>query len=92
MCIRDSGDAALKEFAIKFDQVIINNLMVSTEEIEFAINEVSVELKAAITQAKENIYKFHFAQKENPEEIETTPGVVCWRESRACLLYTSRCV
>ncbi len=80
--VRNEGDAALKEFAIKFDQVNIENLLVSKEEIEFANTEVSGELKAAITQAKENIFKFHLAQKEQSEEIETVEGVLCWRESR----------
>jgi len=80
--VRNEGDAALKEFAIKFDQVNIENLLVSKEEIEFANTEVSGELKSAINQAKENIFKFHVAQKEQSEEIETVEGVVCWRESR----------
>ena len=81
--VKNEGDAALKEFSLKFDQVMIENLLVSEEEIQSAADLVSEELKAAIKQAKDNIYKFHFAQKENPAEIETTPGVVCWRESRA---------
>lgn len=81
--VKEDGDAALKEFAIKFDQVTIENLLVSKEEIEFAVNQVSPELKAAIAQAKENIFKFHAAQKEQSNEIETTEGVICWRESRA---------
>lgn len=81
--VKEDGDAALKEFAIKFDQVSIDKLLVSTEEIEFSVAQVSPELKAAIDQAKENIYKFHAAQKEQSNEIETTKGVICWRESRA---------
>ncbi len=81
--VKEDGDAALKEFALKFDQVSIDKLSVSTEEIEFAAAQVSPELKAAIDQAKENIYKFHVAQKEQSNEIETTKGVICWRESRA---------
>jgi histidinol dehydrogenase len=39
-------------------------------------------LKQAIQQAKENITKFHASQKQ-VEKIETTKGVVCWRENRA---------
>ena len=81
--VKEDGDAALKEFAIKFDQVGIDNLLVSTEEIEFAVAQVSSELKAAIEKAKGNIFKFHVAQKEQSVEIETTKGVICWRESRA---------
>ena len=81
--VKNEGDAALKEFSLKFDQVINENLLVSEVEIESAADLVSEELKAAIKQARENIHKFHVAQKENPEEIETTSGIVCWRESRA---------
>ncbi|WP_027377401.1 histidinol dehydrogenase [Kaistella palustris] len=81
--VKNEGDSALKEFSAKFDQVDIENLLVSEKEIEFAINEVSEELNAAINQAKNNIYKFHFAQKGNTKEIETTEGVICWREYRA---------
>ena len=81
--VKNEGDDALKEFSAKFDQVTFENLLVSEEEIEGASNLVSEDLKAAINQAKENIYKFHFAQKEQSNEIETTEGVVCWRESRA---------
>ncbi len=79
--VKNEGDSALREFSTKFDQVNLDNLFVSKEEIELARNEVS-ELKTAINQAKENIYKFHLAQEEKSEEIETTEGVICWRESR----------
>ncbi|KEY19943.1 histidinol dehydrogenase [Kaistella antarctica] len=81
--VRNEGDSALKEFSTKFDHVTIENFLVSAEEIELAITEVPAELKKAINQAKENIFKFHLVQKAEAEEIETTAGVVCWRESRA---------
>ena len=81
--VKEEGDAALREFSLKFDQVTIDNLLVSKEEIEFAVAQVSRELKDAIDKAKENIFKFHAGQKEKSVEIETTKGVICWRESRA---------
>ncbi|MCH5597764.1 histidinol dehydrogenase [Niabella ginsengisoli] len=34
-------------------------------------------------QAKKNIQKFHSAQKQAVVRVETTPGIQCWRESRA---------
>ncbi|SFI70735.1 histidinol dehydrogenase [Kaistella treverensis] len=80
--VRNAGDFALKKYSEKFDQVNLENLAVSPEEIEFVTKEVSDELKNAIAQAKENIFKFHFPQREKSVEIETTEGVVCWRESR----------
>ncbi|KIA90742.1 histidinol dehydrogenase [Kaistella jeonii] len=81
--VKNEGDSALKEFSEKFDQVQIDQFLVSENEIESAIDEVSEDLKTAIKQAKENICKFHLTQKSEKKEIETTEGVVCWRESRA---------
>lgn len=81
--VKEQGDFALKNYSAAFDKVNIENLLVSNEEIEFAISEVSEDLKTAINEAKNNIYQFHFAQKEIKQEIETINGVVCWRESRA---------
>lgn len=41
--VKDVGDVALREFSLKFDQVTIENLLVSEEEIENATNFVSEE-------------------------------------------------
>ncbi|ROI08823.1 histidinol dehydrogenase [Chryseobacterium sp. H3056] len=81
--VKSEGDSALKEFSAKFDQVNLENLSVLQQEIDAAENQISDGLKQAISQAKENIYQFHLAQKEKSEEIATTEGVFCWRESRA---------
>jgi len=39
-------------------------------------------LKGAIALAKNNIEKFHKAQKTERVEVETTNGVLCWQEKR----------
>ena len=44
---------------------------------------MSDELKEAILQAKKNIELFHSLQKEDVKNIETMPGISCWRQSRA---------
>ncbi len=41
-----------------------------------------MELKKAIELAARNIEKFHAAQKRDVVKIETTPGVICWREAK----------
>lgn len=81
--VKSEGDSALQEFSKKFDQINTEEFSVSKEEIESAVREISEDLKRAVLQAKGNIWKFHIAQKEESEKIETTEGVVCWRESRA---------
>ncbi|WP_394991093.1 histidinol dehydrogenase [Emticicia sp.] len=79
--VKQEGDSALREFSLKFDKLEINDFRVSQAEIDDAENHLSDELKVAIQQAYENIHKFHLAQKQAPEVIETMKGVKCWRKS-----------
>jgi histidinol dehydrogenase len=81
--VQKFGDKALFDFNKKFDSVEIENLLVLNNEIENSSNLISEELKNAIQQAKENITKFHGSQKTEIQKIETTKGVICWRENRA---------
>ncbi|WP_346985367.1 histidinol dehydrogenase [Chryseobacterium sp. POE27] len=81
--VQSQGDKALLEFSKKFDQAELETVAVSEIEIKNAENEISGELKSAIIKAKENITRFHAAQKSEIEKIETVEGVTCWRENRA---------
>jgi len=81
--VEKNGDQALIEYAKKFDSAKINQLQVTQEEIDIAVNLISQDLKLAIKTAKDNITKFHASQVVEIEKIETTKGVVCWRENRA---------
>ena len=80
--VRNEGDKGIRYFTSKFDGVEISDLEVSENEISEAEILISEELKSAIQIAKNNIEKFHLSQKEISQKIETTDGVVCWRESR----------
>ncbi|HEY6160210.1 MAG TPA: histidinol dehydrogenase [Bacteroidia bacterium] len=77
--VRKNGDKALLNFALQFDKVKLESLEVSRKELESA--EVSAELEAAMKTAYENIYNFHWSQKEGAKEMETVEGVRCWRKS-----------
>lgn len=79
--VKANGDNALRDFTEKFDKVKLNSFKVSETEIEQSASLVSPELKQAIAQAYDNIYKFHISQKQAVEEIETMQGVKCWRRS-----------
>lgn len=81
--IRKNGDEALKYCARFFDKVELDEFLVTEAEFAEAEVRVSGELKAAINIAKANIEKFHAAQTEKSEVIETTSGVFCWRKSVA---------
>ncbi len=80
--VRQNGDIAVRRYTERFDKADVLNLAVSEFEFAEAEMQVSNELKTAILTAKNNIEKFHRAQIEQSERIETTPGVVCWREAR----------
>lgn len=79
--VKTKGDEALISFAEKFDKVILDNLSVTAEEIEEAASLISEELKSAIQQANENIYKFHLSQKISEPVVEVMEGISCWRKS-----------
>ena len=81
--IKHEGDAALLDFTSKFDGVQLQSVLVSKEELESAATKVGDELKKAINEAKSNIEIFHKAQQTAVEKVETSKGVICWRESRA---------
>ena len=80
--IKKKGDLAVYNYNKKFDRCDRKEFKISSQELEKATDLLPDNLKKAIELARDNISKFHAAQKENPLEIETTTGVVCWRESR----------
>lgn len=75
------GDIAISLYNERFDQVRLSSLELSSEEWEEAENLVADELKIAITSAAQNIERFHRSQENRESEVETTPGVLCWRKS-----------
>jgi histidinol dehydrogenase len=81
--VQKRGDKALRKFALEYDHVQLDSLLVSAEEIAIAKELVSKELQEAIFIAKSNIERFHSAQI-TPELVEEVmPGVVCRRKSVA---------
>ena len=79
--IRRDGDDAVRRYEEKFDHVVLDQLLVSEEEMQEAEQLVSAELKEALVLAHRNIAKFHEAQRFEAIEVETAPGVRCWQKS-----------
>lgn len=80
--IRTKGNSAVAKYTDLFDGIKLDNLLVTSEEIEDAKKEISSELKEAIQLARTNIEKFHSAQKTARVSVETTNGVSCWQEKK----------
>ena len=81
--VQKHGDEALKTYTQKFDGAVLDDFLVAKEELEQAAQEVSAALKTALQTAKNNIARFHSAQKTDTVMVETMTGVVCWQEKRA---------
>ena len=79
--VQAEGDAALKFYTRQFDGVGLDNFLVSEDEFAEAETLVEADLKAAILTAKSNIETFHKAQQQPQLEVETMPGVKCYRRS-----------
>jgi histidinol dehydrogenase len=79
--IKNNGDAAVKNYTLKFDKIDLKDFKVSEKEIQEAENQLDTHLKKAIKTAYKNIYTFHKKQKNRVEKIETMRGVQCWRKA-----------
>jgi len=73
------GDEILRRYTKAFDKVDLVDFVLSQSEFKGA--KVSEELANAIDLARTNIEKFHRAQREDFGDLETSPGVRCWRKS-----------
>jgi histidinol dehydrogenase len=62
--VRANGDSALIDFTAQFDQVELDNLLVTDEEMIEARTLVSEDFIGAIKKAHENIKAFHEEQTE----------------------------
>lgn len=80
--VGQSGDEAIKRYTRKFDGANLESIRVSPQEVNDSKDLISNELKSAIQLAKDNIEKFHLAQKTNRVTVETMKGVQCWQEKR----------
>ena len=75
--VKAGGDKALFELTRQIDGIELKSVIVTPDEIGQAAENVSPELKAAIATAARNIETFHAAQRPQPVELETMPGVKC---------------
>ena len=81
--VKEGKDGAVKKFSLLFDKVSLTSLDVGTAEIEKGAALVGEPLKAAIRAARDHIEAFHRVQQQEPEVVETAPGVRCWRKTVA---------
>lgn len=79
--VKQNGDAAVREYVLKFDKSDATDFLVSEKEFQDADSQLDTDLKNAILMAKANIERFHNTQKSAVEMVETMTGIDCWRKS-----------
>src|SRR5690606_18270847 len=80
--VRINGDAALRNYAAKFDDVQLERLYLEADEIAALATTIGREQQRALEIAFSNIHRFHATQRRKERTVETMPGVKCWREAR----------
>lgn len=73
--VKTNGDAALKEYNLKFDKTEAP-LEVTKEEIEAAYNSIDPEFIAVMEEAAENIRDFHQRQKRQSFVTSDREGIM----------------
>ena len=81
--VRERGDAALAEFTLRYDGAVSTAFRVTEAEIAKALQRLCSADVAAIDLAIANVTRFHEQQRPVAVSVETMPGVLCERVSRA---------
>ena len=74
--VRKKGDAALKEYCLKFDKAELDSLLVSEAEIDEAMTLVEPKFIEILEKAAKNIRNFHEKQVRNSFIINNENGIV----------------
>jgi len=77
--VRVRGDAAVLEYAARFDGGAPERLRVPAAQIDAALDALTAEQRSALERAIANVSRFHEAQRPAPLDLETAPGVRCER-------------
>jgi histidinol dehydrogenase len=77
--VRVRGDAAVLEYAARFDGGAPERLRVPAAQLDAALDALAAEQRSALERAIANVARFHEAQRPAPLDLETAPGVRCER-------------
>jgi len=81
--LKRRGDAALRDYAVKFDGGAPEQLRLPSADVAAAAERIDPELRHAMERAKANIVAFHSAEQPKALRVETMPGVTCELQWRA---------
>ena len=74
--VKEHGDAALRDYALEFDGVRLEEIEVDPAEISRSAESVSSEYIRILSDAAENIMNFHERQKSGEFMYSPRPGII----------------
>jgi histidinol dehydrogenase len=80
--IKTRGDQELIKITQEIDKVSLAEIAVTSKEFEDAKRKISTEVREALHFAESQIAVYHKAQVSKNLVVETSPGVICERQSR----------
>ena len=81
--VRARGDAALKDYALKFDHAQLDELRVSQAEIDEAFEAAGEDFVTTLKMAAANIRAFHEAQKDRSWFVTRDDGTILGQKIEA---------
>lgn len=79
--VRSRGDAAVKDYTVRFDKVELDKIVENVNDLPDP--ELDAVVREAFDVAYNNIYAFHAAQKPVEKIVENMEGVRCKRVARS---------
>lgn len=81
--VRARGDAAIRELAARFDGATLDDLEVSRDDRQRALNGLDRSLRESLERAAQNIERVHGAFRPVAMEVSPEPGIVVGRRPDA---------
>lgn len=80
--VKEQGDDAVREFTARFDGIIPKKFLIEKDELNSYLDEVDEDFKAAVINAKNNIYDFHMRQAQQSWMTTQSNGVIMGQRIR----------
>lgn len=80
--VKENGDEAVREYTVRFDGALPKKSVVEKEELTAYLEQVDEDFKAALINAKNNIYDFHLRQLQQSWMTTQENGIIMGQRVR----------
>lgn len=80
--VKEGGDEAVREYTARFDGSVPKKTVIEKDELAEYLNDADDDFKKAISDAKENIYRFHLKQAQQSWLTTEDNGVIMGQRIR----------